>query len=154
MCYGLQSLNPRFPDATYIGKTNDEKRRLKEHNAAEEQRRCKKTSKKGPWKHFFLIKGFATQRHVLQFEWAMNTRRKGLRGKENQPNGLSIRARLARLEFLLTLPKCVDAAPPTESISYAITTSLSKEQYDLYTKSHQDNRNPAVQVTYDFDHVF
>lgn len=57
-------------DFVYIGKTNNPKRRLRQHNG-EISGGANRTKRMGPWKHQYLISGFKSQREALQFEWAL-----------------------------------------------------------------------------------
>lgn len=59
--YGLRSIS--FPDNTYIGETNDLKRRLRQHNNGESTH----TARLGPWKIEFYL-AFESRVQAKQFE--------------------------------------------------------------------------------------
>lgn len=81
-CYALISDCGRY---TYIGKTNDLKRRLRQHNG-ELSGGARYTRKGRPWKHFVYVKGFPTNSLALCFEWRWKFRRG--RGKKGVYNAL------------------------------------------------------------------
>ena len=56
---------------SYIGYTNDFKRRLRQHNG-EIKGGAKYTTSKGPgWSHICLVHGFQNKIQAMQFEWAV-----------------------------------------------------------------------------------
>lgn len=76
------------PNSTYVGKTNDLKRRLRQHNG-EIAGGAKRTKKYRPWRIYCYISGFDTETEALQFEWRMH-HPSGIYGK----NGKSLDRRL------------------------------------------------------------
>lgn len=102
-CYMIKS-----GTKTYVGKTNDLRRRLRQHNGLIKGG-AKATRGKGPWRIVWYVRGFLTERHVLQFEWRLHnppTRRFGIVG------------RTKCLLDVCKLPRCTSTAPP------AFTTPL------------------------------
>jgi len=68
---------------TYIGKTNNLRRRLRQHNGALAGG-AKATRGRGPWTLAWYVTGFTLEQHALQFEWRMHhppQRRPGLVGR-------------------------------------------------------------------------
>ena len=79
-CYLLASSSAK---RTYVGKTNDVRRRLKQHNGRIKGG-AKATHAGRPWKYAVVVSGFETERQALQFEWRAHCppkRRRGLRGR-------------------------------------------------------------------------
>lgn len=74
-CYALISNCKRY---TYIGKTNDLRRRLRQHNG-EIAGGARYTRKGRPWTHLLYVEGFETNSQALCFEWRWKRRR--ARGK-------------------------------------------------------------------------
>src|SRR6266542_1710370 len=68
-CYLLRSLAPHCTQTSYIGSTNDPKRRLRQHNG-EIALGAKKTAKKRPWEMILFVYGFPNHVSALQFEWS------------------------------------------------------------------------------------
>lgn len=86
---------------TYVGKTNDFKRRLRQHNGeivggARSTRRVT-----GKWKPLLYVYGFETAKETLQFEWAMKHKRLGQRKR-------GAKGRVQQLERLLNLGRLKD----------------------------------------------
>jgi predicted GIY-YIG superfamily endonuclease len=76
-CYALISSCRRF---TYIGKTNNLTRRLRQHNG-EICGGAKYTRKGRPWEFYLYVSGFPTASNALCFEWAWKHKRaRGLTG--------------------------------------------------------------------------
>jgi len=75
VCYFLESCQPRSK-CTYVGITNNLKRRLRQHNG-EICGGAKYTKRARPWRIFLVVEGFRSKRDVLQFEWQIKHRRKG-----------------------------------------------------------------------------
>ena len=74
---------------TYIGSTNNETRRLRQHNC-EITGGAKYTRSRGAgWTHVCLIKGFKEHNDVLKFEWALKHVSKS-HGIDNKIKNLSI----------------------------------------------------------------
>ena len=66
VCYMLQStVEPRY---TYIGCTNNPRRRLRRHNG-ELVGGAKATRAHRPWQMVRIVIGFDTKREALRFEW-------------------------------------------------------------------------------------
>ncbi len=58
------------PIQTYVGATIDPDRRLEQHNKGTQAGGAKATSRRpGEWYRVCYVKGFATQRQALSFEW-------------------------------------------------------------------------------------
>lgn len=132
LCYCLRSVaNTR---RTYVGITNNFKRRLRQHNG-EIKGGARYTRAYQPWTPLFHVYGFQTKRQVLRFEWAMKHRRRSRKGAT--PSVI----RCLTLEYLL-------GAPPKESTAQMINelrstlhikVFLSKEKYlKMLNKEEKD----------------
>lgn len=109
-CYMITA-GPR----TYIGKTNDLRRRLRQHNSIISGG-AKATRGRGPWRIVWYVRGFISERHALQFEWRLHnppTRRFGIIG------------RTKCLIDVCTLPRCTSKAPPAHSIRLHVKVAPS-----------------------------
>jgi structure-specific endonuclease subunit SLX1 len=84
-CYLLRSLAPKYKQTSYIGSTNDPKKRLRQHNG-EIALGAKKTTNKRPWEMILFVYGFPNHVAALQFEWSWQnpskTRRLQLKNRE------------------------------------------------------------------------
>jgi predicted GIY-YIG superfamily endonuclease len=67
ICYILLSASGR---RTYIGKTNNPHRRLRQHNG-EIAGGAKATRTDRPWSHICLISGFKSEKEALRFEYML-----------------------------------------------------------------------------------
>lgn len=83
---------------TYVGITNNFKRRLRQHNG-ELKGGARYTHAHRPWNPIFHVYGFRTKNEVLRFEWAMKHRRRTRKG------ATPMQARLLTLEYLLSAPE-------------------------------------------------
>ncbi|KAH0478290.1 MAG: uncharacterized protein KVP18_002263 [Porospora cf. gigantea A] len=71
--YLLQSVNR--PETSYIGFTNQPKRRLRQHNR-EIKGGARKTATSRPWVMSLVVSGFMSTVQALQFEWSLNNPRR------------------------------------------------------------------------------
>lgn len=69
-CYILRSLNEKYKNYTYVGKTNNPQRRLRQHNC-EIKGGAKYTKKIKPCEIYCLISGFESNVEALQAEWRL-----------------------------------------------------------------------------------
>ena len=76
--YLLTSKNPYYHFHTYIGKTTNPPKRLRQHNG-EIAGGAFKTETKRPWEMVLVVHSFPTQTKVLQFEWDWQHPEKGKR---------------------------------------------------------------------------
>jgi len=67
-CYILYSINEKYLNNTYIGKTNDLTRRLRQHNG-EIAGGARATKAKQPHNFLCIISGFETENLALKYEW-------------------------------------------------------------------------------------
>lgn len=88
-CYILKSRNSR---KTYVGYSNDPKKRLRRHNG-ELAGGARYTKTGRPWKHLIIIGGFVSKNKALSFE----KRLKLTKGK----NKVGIRGRAESLNLLM-----------------------------------------------------
>lgn len=93
-CYITRSHKNKYKNWTYNGKTNDPKRRLRQHNG-EIVGGAKQTAKTRPNEMFCLIKGFESNVEAMQAEWRIRKpdkkkRKKAeFRGPEGRIRGLN-----------------------------------------------------------------
>ena len=108
---------------SYIGKTNDYKRRHRQHNG-EISGGARYTRAHRPWSPLFIVYGLTTNKHVLQLEWAIKHRRvRSYKG----PTG-----RIRTLEKLLSMDKWTKKAPPVKDLQLTIQVFISKRRYLKY----------------------
>eukprot|EP01065_Artemidia_motanka_P032400 TRINITY_DN39416_c0_g1_i1.p1 TRINITY_DN39416_c0_g1~~TRINITY_DN39416_c0_g1_i1.p1 ORF type:complete len:331 (+),score=108.56 TRINITY_DN39416_c0_g1_i1:52-993(+) len=67
--YCLESVNPRYPNHSYIGFTVNPRQRLRQHNG-DLSNGALQTTKRRPWKMVLCVHGFTAKVLALQFEWA------------------------------------------------------------------------------------
>lgn len=100
-CYFIQSTNPRFSSYTYVGITNNLKRRLRQHNG-ELVGGAKATKGKGPWEFVCVLSGFPDETNLRQFEWRMHRLSRRSRG--------GMASRIRNLKKLLEMKKWTKGA--------------------------------------------
>lgn len=96
-CYVLFSTNPRYPNHTYIGKTNNLTRRLRQHNG-EIAGGARATKLKKPHEYLCKICGFETEKQALQYEWSFKHPE---RKKKHNSKYSGILGRLRAIEYVL-----------------------------------------------------
>jgi len=107
------------PNQTYVGITNNFKRRIRQHNG-EITGGARRTRAYRPWKPFLHITNL-TKTQALQLEWALKHRRKG-------PGGYV--GRVKTLEFLLGTNQWTKKATPTQELrDVCISCTWSEERY-------------------------
>ena len=67
-CYILRSQNPKYKNYSYVGKTNNPKRRLRQHNGYIKGGAFR-TKRTQPNEFYCVIKGFESNVEALQAEW-------------------------------------------------------------------------------------
>ena len=97
---------------TYVGVSNNVKKRLRAHNC-EIKGGAKYTTGKGPgWKHICVIHGFPTKIESMQFEWAL---------KHVPPrNAGGIKNRIKKLQILLHKENWTSKSPLSETMPLSI----------------------------------
>ena len=124
--YILQSMNPKHPNRTYVGYTNNPKRRLRQHNG-EIKGGAKYTQIGRPYKFAACIGGFQSHSAALQFEWRChNPAGCRKRKKKNQicyrysnyaylnrkfKKYTGMKRRRQIVEYILSLEKATSGAP-------------------------------------------
>ena len=68
VCYILSSLDPKHPNLTYNGSTNNLARRLRQHNG-EIVGGARQTKRGRPWKVIATLSGFPNHKNALSCEW-------------------------------------------------------------------------------------
>lgn len=139
--YILQSMS--YSTSTYVGKTNDLVRRLRQHNGELKCGGAKRTKRNRPWKYFCYISGFPDEKCALQFEWRMHhppnpnyRKRKNNKTVNNQrannkkgPYLKGIPRRVKNLRDVLTLNRWTSNAPL--ALSVVLMIHWKEERYDL-----------------------
>ena len=104
VCYLIKS---EVSNRTYIGATNNFKRRIRQHNG-EIKGGAKYTTANRPWKPKLIVSGFTTQSEALSFEWRV--KRKKVKNQFRTVKYLDNRIKNVFDVFLLTkfTSKCTD----------------------------------------------
>ena len=132
ICYCITDSHNKY---SYVGITNNFKRRHRQHNG-EIKGGAKYTRSHRPWNTLFHVHGLGSHKHVLQLEWAIkHRRRKGYKG----PTG-----RIRTLEWLLTRDRWTKKAPKIDSFKeITIHAHCTEKQYlkyaGLYALPKRDN---------------
>ena len=128
ICYCLKSVKG---NKTYVGITNNWKRRLRQH--------CGKIkggaryTRGRQWKGFFHVSGL-NKRQALQLEWAMKHRRKGS----------WLTGRCKTLWFLLGLDRWTKKAPLVDTLKLKIKVSCSKKDFCKLAKIEKSDLEKRV----------
>ena len=97
---------------TYVGVSNNVKKRLRAHNGEIKGGAKYTTSKGSGWKHICVIHGFPTKIESMQFEWAL---------KHVPPrNAGGMKNRIKKLLILLYKEKWTSKAPLSETMPLTI----------------------------------
>ena len=97
---------------TYVGVSNDVKKRLRAHNCEIKGGAKYTTSKGSGWKHICIIHGFPTKIESMQFEWAL---------KHVPPrNAGGIKNRIKKLQILLHKENWTSKSPLSETMPLVI----------------------------------
>lgn len=123
VCYTIKSTSH---NATYVGKTNDLRRRVRQHNG-EIKGGAKKTKGKGPWVPFLVVKGFNWEHHCLQFEWALQHPWDKKKKKKISVRGIA--GRCKSLEHTLSKDKFTYSAPKAKKFTLQVHSTLTKRVY-------------------------
>ncbi|AYV76304.1 MAG: GIY-YIG nuclease [Terrestrivirus sp.] len=96
-CYILRSVNPLYPNNTYVGMTVNPTRRLRQHNG-ELVGGAKATKTRQPYEMYCIISGFPTLHDALSYEWHI----KHPSGKKKVPgNFTGINGRIKGLKHVM-----------------------------------------------------
>ena len=97
---------------TYVGVSNNVKKRLRAHNGEIKGGAKYTTSKGSGWKHICVIHGFPTKIESMQFEWAL---------KHVPPrNAGGIKNRIKKLQILLHRENWTSKSPLSETMPLVI----------------------------------
>lgn len=97
---------------TYVGVSNNVKKRLRAHNGEIKGGAKYTTSKGSGWKHICVIHGFPTKIESMQFEWAL---------KHVPPrNAGGIKNRIKKLQILLNKENWTSKSPLSETMPLSI----------------------------------
>ena len=97
---------------TYVGVSNNVKKRLRAHNGEIKGGAKYTTSKGSGWKHICVIHGFPTKIESMQFEWAL---------KHVPPrNAGGIKNRIKKLQILLHKENWTSKSPLSETMPLSI----------------------------------
>jgi len=114
------------PQQTYVGVTNNFRRRIRQHNGDLKHGGARRTRAYRPWRAFLHVTGL-TKTQALQLEWAIKHRR---RGGVAGPDG-----RVRTLEFLMTQTRWTAKAPLIDDIApIKILCSWSSAEYEKRSK--------------------
>lgn len=133
MCYVLQSTVRGHEDKTYVGKTNNLKRRLLQHNGVLKGG-AKYTTSYRPWRVVFVVGGFSSEAEALRFEWAMKHRRKG--------KGGGLRGRCRTVCHLFNQTRVTARARPlTETPTVTMLCALPRARFERLARIHPHDAN-------------
>ena len=119
---------------TYVGVSNDVKKRLRAHNCEIKGGAKYTTSKGSGWKHICIIHGFPTKIESMQFEWAV---------KHVPPrNAGGITNRINKLFFTLNKDKWTSKSPESNSVPLNIRWMIDDVP----------NNSLPEYITQDFNH--
>ena len=111
---------------TYVGVSNNVKKRLRAHNGEIKGGAKYTTSKGNGWKHICVIHGFPTKIESMQFEWAL---------KHVPPrNAGGIKNRIKKLQILLHKENWTSKSPLSETMPLSIEwidNSYRPENFNL-----------------------
>ena len=111
---------------TYVGVSNNVKKRLRAHNGEIKGGAKYTTSKGSGWKHICVIHGFPTKIESMQFEWAL---------KHVPPrNAGGIKNRIKKLQILLHKENWTSKSPLSETMPLSIEwvdNSYRPENFNL-----------------------
>ena len=109
---------------TYVGVSNNVKKRLRAHNG-EIRGGAKYTTGKGKgWSHICIIRGFPTKIESMQFEWAL---------KHVPPrNAGGIKNRIKKLIILLNKERWTNNAPLAETMPLTIEWIDEKYRQEMH----------------------
>jgi predicted GIY-YIG superfamily endonuclease len=147
-CYLIKSVNPEFMSRTYVGVTNNPKRRIRQH-CGEIVGGAKSTAGKGPWEYVCLLHGFPTQQSALQFEWRVHhPPKKGRRG---------VSGRIKNMVDILQLEKWTKAATQVSPADMTVIWVGDKHECLLhedmkavkYEKWEDYNKTEVIDLTLD-----
>ena len=108
---------------SYLGCTNDFKRRLRQHNG-EITGGAKYTRKLRPWVPVLTVSGFQNKSEALQFEWA--SRHVG--GRKRRAPGQGVRGRLKNIRRVLARERWTSNSPLASRIPLQIQWYLLEER--------------------------
>ena len=123
---------------TYVGKTNNLERRLKQHNG-ELGGGAKATKNGQPWKRVCYITGFFTEVQALQFEWAFKNATLKCKNTNKKHTVVVLSKRLNGLLFLLHKPKYTsncDMLSTQIPLTVAWTGLTDEDKLDIVLPGH------------------
>jgi nucleoside-triphosphatase THEP1/predicted GIY-YIG superfamily endonuclease len=115
VCYTIMSAT-----RTYVGITNNLKRRLRQHNG-EIKGGAKYTRGYSNWKLVYFLSGFRTKVEALQFEWSL----RHVTGR-GRASGSGLSGRLKNLERVLSMSRWTSKSPLASDVPLSLNWVLSK----------------------------
>jgi structure-specific endonuclease subunit SLX1 len=102
-CYILRNTNPKYPNLTYNGSTNNPIRRLRQHNEEIVGGAKATHGKEQSWEIYALLSGFENHVNALSCEWRI----KHPSGKpgEREPRFRGVNGRIKSLNEILPLER-------------------------------------------------
>ena len=130
-CYILKSINPEYKNNTYVGKTNNPTKRIRQHNG-EIVGGAKATFAKRPHEIYCLISGFQTSHDALSYEWHI----KHPTGRKRCPQYSGIIGRINGMRFVFEkkIPE------------YKILIKIKKEYIYLLDGLHESIDNIDIEI--------
>lgn len=122
LCYSISARN-----RTYIGKTYDFSRRLRQHNGEISGGARSTSALKGQWVPIFCVRGLPTERSALQLEWRLKNPMGKRRKYRKRFQGIA--GRLRALVHVLRLDSWTRTAPPSRSVPLRVEVCRGVRQH-------------------------
>jgi predicted GIY-YIG superfamily endonuclease len=103
-CYIVRNTQPKYSGLSYVGSTNDPKRRLRQHNEEICGGARFTHGRGGGWEFFALVTGFLNHKNALSCEWRIK-KPSGIPRSQKQSKYRGIPGRILGLEDVLKLDR-------------------------------------------------
>ena len=124
VCYTIMS-----GSRTYVGITNNLKRRLRQHSG--EIKGGARYTRGLKWKLVYFVSGFRNKREALQFEWSL--RHITGHGRKGRAPGSGMSGRLHNLERVFSMKRWTSKSPLASDVPLILNWVLKKLRPDRFT---------------------
>lgn len=114
-CDTVLYCNRNGANRTYVGVTNNYKRRLRQHNGELVGGAKATRSSLTKWRPYYVVRGFPDRRTALQLEWRLHRKYKGPKGKT------ALARRKWQLNAALAMPRFTTGCIPTADLALRVT---------------------------------